>query len=88
MAVLGACHRGRQPQGIFLRLSEVKAFQPGIVMMAATGDGGAQSFHELMDPLHPRGRIGEVSEVANLIVWLCSPRASFVTGANIPIDGC
>jgi NAD(P)-dependent dehydrogenase (short-subunit alcohol dehydrogenase family) len=22
-----------------------------------------------------------------LIVWLCSPRASFITGANVPIDG-
>jgi NAD(P)-dependent dehydrogenase (short-subunit alcohol dehydrogenase family) len=25
--------------------------------------------------------------VAELIVWLCSSHASFVTGANIPIDG-
>ncbi|MEX0969515.1 MAG: SDR family oxidoreductase [Paracoccaceae bacterium] len=25
--------------------------------------------------------------MAELIVWLCSPRASFITGANIPVDG-
>lgn len=48
---------------------------------------GAQSTEEMMDPLHPIGRIGTPEEVAELIVWLCSPRASFVTGANIPIDG-
>jgi NAD(P)-dependent dehydrogenase (short-subunit alcohol dehydrogenase family) len=30
----------------------------------------------MMDPLHPIGRIGTPIEVAELIVWLCSPRAS------------
>jgi NAD(P)-dependent dehydrogenase (short-subunit alcohol dehydrogenase family) len=49
--------------------------------------GGAQSTEEFMDPLHPIGRIGQPVEIAELIVWLCSPRASFVTGANIPVDG-
>jgi NAD(P)-dependent dehydrogenase (short-subunit alcohol dehydrogenase family) len=41
----------------------------------------------MMDPLHPIGRIGTPDEVAELIVWLCSNRASFLTGANISIDG-
>jgi NAD(P)-dependent dehydrogenase (short-subunit alcohol dehydrogenase family) len=49
--------------------------------------GGRLGTREMMEPLHPIGRIGMPSEVAELIVWLCSPRASFVTGANIPIDG-
>ncbi|MEX0957181.1 MAG: SDR family oxidoreductase [Rhizobiaceae bacterium] len=55
--------------------------------LAEQSTGGTQSTHEMMDPLHPIGRIGKPEEVAELIVWLCSPRASFVTGANIPIDG-
>jgi NAD(P)-dependent dehydrogenase (short-subunit alcohol dehydrogenase family) len=33
------------------------------------------------------GRMGEPEEVAEAVLWLCSPRASFVTGAAIPIDG-
>jgi len=37
--------------------------------------------------MHPIGRIGEPKEVSDLVLWLCSPEASFVTGAAIPIDG-
>ncbi|MZR12213.1 SDR family oxidoreductase [Maritimibacter sp. DP07] len=55
--------------------------------LAEQASGGAQSTAEMMDPLHPIGRIGRPEEVAELIVWLCSPRASFITGANVPIDG-
>ncbi|MGB8120823.1 MAG: SDR family oxidoreductase [Pseudolabrys sp.] len=34
---------------------------------------------QMMDPLHPMGRIGSPEEVAELIVWLCSDRAAFVS---------
>src|SRR5690606_10902213 len=37
--------------------------------------------------LHPLGRLGQPEEVAELVLWLCSPKASFVTGAYYPIDG-
>jgi len=37
--------------------------------------------------LSPMGRIGEAIEQAEAAVWLCSPRASFVTGQIISIDG-
>jgi NAD(P)-dependent dehydrogenase (short-subunit alcohol dehydrogenase family) len=37
--------------------------------------------------LHPIGRLGEPEEVAELILWLASPSASFVTGSYYAIDG-
>lgn len=37
--------------------------------------------------LHPLGRLGEADEVASGILWLLSPRQSWVTGQVIGIDG-
>jgi NAD(P)-dependent dehydrogenase (short-subunit alcohol dehydrogenase family) len=37
--------------------------------------------------LHPMGRIGEASEIAEAAVWLCTPAASFVLGVALPVDG-
>jgi NAD(P)-dependent dehydrogenase (short-subunit alcohol dehydrogenase family) len=37
--------------------------------------------------LHPVGRLGTPEEVAELVLWLASPRASFVTGSYYAADG-
>lgn len=37
--------------------------------------------------LHPIGRLGKAEEVAELILWLASSKASFVTGSYYPVDG-
>jgi len=35
----------------------------------------------------PMNRIGKPEDIANLILFLCSDQASYITGANIPVDG-
>ena len=37
--------------------------------------------------MHPLGRVGQPGEIAELITFLVSPRASFITGAEFKIDG-
>ena len=37
--------------------------------------------------LHPIGRLGRAEEVAELVLWLSSAKASFVTGSYYPVDG-
>jgi len=36
---------------------------------------------------NPMGRMGKPAEVANAVVFLASPRASFITGTNLIVDG-
>ena len=45
---------------------------------------------EMIDAIiagEPIGRMGEPEEIADVVVWLCSDGASFVTGHNMAVDG-
>jgi NAD(P)-dependent dehydrogenase (short-subunit alcohol dehydrogenase family) len=43
--------------------------------------------NNMLISLHPVGRLGKPVEVAELVIWLSSDKASFVTGAYYPVDG-
>ena len=48
---------------------------------------GTPEIWAALNAAHPVGRIGTSGEVAELIVWLCSERASFCTGGYYAVDG-
>jgi NAD(P)-dependent dehydrogenase (short-subunit alcohol dehydrogenase family) len=65
----------------------VNAVSPGHVateLHAAAGDPGRV---ERLSPTIPMKRAGTAVEIAEGIVWLLSPAASYVTGAILPISG-
>ena len=46
-----------------------------------------QATRQAFDEIQPRGRVGTIEEVVNVCVFLASDMASFVSGANITVDG-
>ncbi|HEY0407840.1 MAG TPA: glucose 1-dehydrogenase [Pyrinomonadaceae bacterium] len=75
------------PKGV-----RVNAVNPGVVVTEIHKRGGMSeenyaAFLEHSRSTHPLGRVGEASEVAELILFLASERAAWITGATYSIDG-
>ncbi len=48
---------------------------------------GAPLVHKYVLSCHPIGRFGKPVEIAEAVVWMCSDRASFMTGQSLVLDG-
>lgn len=67
----------------------VNAVCPGVIRtpMIDRITGKDKEVEKQYVSMEPVGRMGEPSEVAEAVVWLCSDSASFVTGHAMPVDG-
>ncbi len=75
------------PKGI-----RVNAVNPGVVVTNIHKRGGMErekyeQFLEHSKTTHPLGRVGQPSEIAELIYFLASEKAGWITGATYEIDG-
>jgi NAD(P)-dependent dehydrogenase (short-subunit alcohol dehydrogenase family) len=66
----------------------VNAVCPGAIVTpmteAAAKDPQAAA---IMAQMHPMGRMGQAQEVADAVIFLCSSKASFITGHPLAVDG-
>jgi acetoacetyl-CoA reductase len=65
----------------------VNTVSPGYLRTRMVEKVPAQLMQERILPEIPLGRLGEPDEVAQLVAYLASERAAFVTGANLSING-
>jgi NAD(P)-dependent dehydrogenase (short-subunit alcohol dehydrogenase family) len=70
------------PDGI-----RVNALVVGLVNTPLIAEGRSPEVMAARVAAHPIGRIAEPEEIADAVVWLCSDKSSFVTGAALPVDG-
>ncbi|MCY1313237.1 NADP-dependent 7-alpha-hydroxysteroid dehydrogenase [compost metagenome] len=63
------------------------AVAPGLIVTPATADNYAGPAGEMMLSHHLTPRLGDVSDIANAVLFLASDEAGFITGQVINVDG-
>jgi NAD(P)-dependent dehydrogenase (short-subunit alcohol dehydrogenase family) len=64
----------------------VNAICPGVIDTPMGDEIDPDALKEFLKQ-QPMGRMGEAEEMAQAVLWLCSPGASFVVGVALPVDG-
>lgn len=75
------------PKGV-----RINAVNPGVTLthlhrVSGMNDEAYAAFLERSKTTHPLGRVGQPEEVADLILFLASPKAGWITGGSYAIDG-
>lgn len=68
----------------------VNAVCPGFIvtpMLERAGITSNAEMKKVVEALHPMKRMGTAEEIADATLWLCSDKATFVTGVALPVDG-
>jgi NAD(P)-dependent dehydrogenase (short-subunit alcohol dehydrogenase family) len=82
-AALGYAHAG-------IRINAIApgAFMTPMLARAMEVQGGSVATEtERYARMIPTGRLGDLSEIAEAVVWLCSDAARYITGTVLPVDG-
>lgn len=68
----------------------VNAVAPGFVdtpILSRSGIPFDEAAQAKLAARHPLGRLGQPEEIAEAVLWLTSPRAAFITGTTLFVDG-
>ncbi|MGI6066870.1 MAG: SDR family NAD(P)-dependent oxidoreductase [Bacillota bacterium] len=65
----------------------INSIHPGYIMTPLIAQWTDTELKDTLIGLHPIGRLGEAEEIANVVAFLLSDKASFVIGAQIAVDG-
>lgn len=64
----------------------VNTVSPGLIETEALAQLDPKAIHRIVDET-PMKRLGDPKEVANAVIFLLSPQASFITGHNLVVSG-
>ncbi|MGH3976224.1 MAG: SDR family oxidoreductase, partial [Pseudonocardiaceae bacterium] len=65
----------------------VNAVAPGATQTASLLDEVGESSLATSGAANPIGRVGQAGEIAEAILFLASPRSSYMTGSTVVVDG-
>lgn len=70
----------------------VNSVAPGTIdspmlQMFVAAQADPEGTRKAFDEVQPRGRVGTIDEVANLVAFLASDESSLISGATVPVDG-